>query len=99
MTATAEAGPSASVRYQADEKPPTLLAATMGLQYATLCVAGIVLTPAIIVRAAGGSDEYLAWAVFGAIFVSGITTILQAQRLWRIGAGSPVRSPARTCWF
>ena len=87
MTATAEAGPSASVRYQADEKPPTLLAATMGLQYATLCVAGIVLTPAIIVRAAGGSDEYLAWAVFGAIFVSGITTILQAQRLWRIGAG------------
>ncbi len=59
----------------------------MGLQYATLCVAGIVLTPAIIVRAAGGSDEYLAWAVFGAIFVSGITTILQAQRLWRIGAG------------
>ena len=87
MTATAEAGPSASVRYQADEKPPTLLAATMGLQYATLCVAGIVLTPAIIVRAAGCSDEYLAWAVFGAIFVSGITTILQAQRLWRIGAG------------
>ena len=85
--ATAETGPSASVRYQADEKPPTLLAATMGLQYATLCVAGIVLTPAIIVRAAGGSDEYLAWAVFGAIFVSGITTILQAQRLWRIGAG------------
>ena len=87
MTATAATGPSVSVRYQADEKLPTLLAATMGLQYATLCVAGIVLTPAIIVRAAGGSDEYLAWAVFGAIFVSGITTILQAQRLWRIGAG------------
>ena len=87
MTATAATGPSSSVRYQADEKPPTLLAATMGLQYATLCVAGIVLTPAIIVRAAGGSDEYLAWAVFGAIFVSGITTILQALRLWRIGAG------------
>ncbi len=67
--------------------PPTLLAATMGLQYATLCVAGIVLIPAIIVRAAGGSDEYLGWAVFGAIFVSGTTTILQARRLWRIGAG------------
>jgi len=80
-------GPSGAIRYEADEKTPTLLAATMGLQYATLCVAGIVLTPAIIVRAAGGSDEYLAWAVFGAIFVSGITTILQARRLWRIGAG------------
>ncbi|MDE2922053.1 MAG: hypothetical protein OYL92_01400 [Acidobacteriota bacterium] len=79
--------PGAGVRYEADERTPTPLAATMGLQYATLCVAGIVLTPAIIVRAAGGSDEYLAWAVFAAIFVSGIATILQAVRLWRIGAG------------
>lgn len=86
MTAAAK-NPGAGVRYEADGRPPTLLAATMGLQYATLCVAGIVLTPAIIVRAAGGSDEYLAWAVFAAIFVSGIATILQAVRLWRIGAG------------
>ena len=87
MTAAGPAGSSSAVRYEADERPPTLLAATMGLQYAALCVAGIVLTPAIIVRAAGGSDEYLAWAVFAAIFVSGVTTILQAVRLWRIGAG------------
>lgn len=86
MSAAAKA-PGAGVRYEADERTPTPLAATMGLQYATLCVAGIVLTPAIIVRAAGGSDEYLAWAVFAAIFVSGIATILQAVRLWRIGAG------------
>ena len=86
MTAAAESA-GTGVRYEANEKPPALLAATMGLQYATLCVAGIVITPAIIVRAAGGSDEYLAWAVFGAIFVSGIATILQAVRLWRIGAG------------
>ena len=86
MSVAAKA-PGAGVRYEADERTPTPLAATMGLQYATLCVAGIVLTPAIIVRAAGGSDEYLAWAVFAAIFVSGIATILQAVRLWRIGAG------------
>jgi len=86
MTGAARS-PGAGVRYEADGRPPTVLAATMGLQYATLCVAGIVLTPAIIVRAAGGGDEYLAWAVFAAIFVSGIATILQAVRLWRIGAG------------
>lgn len=86
MSAAAK-GKGGQVRYEVDGRPPTLLAATMGLQYATLCVAGIVITPAIIVRAAGGSDEYLAWAVFAAIFVSGVTTILQAVRLWRIGAG------------
>ena len=45
------------------------------------------LTPAIIIRAAGGSDAFLAWAVFAAVAVSGLTTVLQAVRVGRIGAG------------
>ena len=45
------------------------------------------LTPAIIIRAAGASDSYLEWAVFAAAAVSGVSTILQAVRLGRIGAG------------
>ncbi|MCE2543929.1 MAG: hypothetical protein J4F30_10935 [Acidobacteria bacterium] len=44
-----------------------------------LTVAGIVLTPAIVVRAANGSDAALA--------ISGITTVLQAVRVGRIGSG------------
>ena len=59
----------------------------MGLQFAVLTIAGIVLTPAIVIRAAGGSDSYLAWAVFAAAVVSGVSTILQAVRVGRIGAG------------
>ena len=85
---TADAGNRGTgVRYQADERPPTILAAMLGLQYAGLCAAGIVLTPVIIIRSAGESDEYMAWAVFAAMFVSGVTSLLQAVRLWRIGAG------------
>ena len=38
-------------------------------------------------RAAGGSETYLSWAVFAAVAVSGTTTVLQAVRLGRIGAG------------
>ena len=76
-----------SVRYEANEKTPVPLTAGLGLQLAILCVAGIVLTPAIVIRAAGGSEEYLIWAVFGAVVVSGITTVLQALGLARIGAG------------
>jgi len=59
----------------------------MGVQFAILTIAGIVLTPAIVIRAAGESDSYLTWAVFAAAIVSGISTILQAVRLGRIGAG------------
>ena len=75
------------VRYQPDEKPPPALAVGLGLQLALLNMGGIVLTPAIVVRAAGGSEAFLSWAVFAAVAVSGLTTVLQAVRVGRVGAG------------
>ena len=80
-------GDSAEIRYEADEKPPHLVSATLGLQAALLVLAGIVLTPAIVIRAAGTGESYLIWAVFAALLVSGFSTIMQANRLGRIGAG------------
>ena len=77
----------ASIRYQPDEKPPAALTIGLGLQLAILCIAGVVLTPAIVIRAAGGSEAFLSWAVFAAVAVSGVTTILQAVRVGRFGAG------------
>ena len=78
---------SSSVRYEADERPPLPLSVGLGVQLMVLIVAGIVLTPAIVIRAAGGSETYLAWAVFAAVAISGTTTVLQAVRVGRIGAG------------
>lgn len=78
---------SAAVRYEPDEKPPALLSLGLGLQLAVLCVAGVVLTPAIVIRVAGGTEAFLSWAVFAALAVSGVTTLVQAVRLGRIGAG------------
>ena len=76
-----------SVRYEADERPPLPLSVGLGVQLMVLIVAGIVLTPAIVIRAAGGSETYLAWAVFAAVAISGTTTVMQAVRFGRIGAG------------
>ncbi len=76
-----------SVHYQPDDKPPGPLAFGLGLQLAILTVAGVVLTPAIVIRAAGGSEGFLSWAVFAAVGVSGITTVVQAIRVGRVGAG------------
>ena len=85
--ATDDSGERTGIRYQPDENPPPTLAFGLGLQLAVLCAAGIVLTPAIVIRAAGGSEAYLSWAVFAAVAVSGVSTILQAVRVGRIGAG------------
>ena len=47
------------VRYEPDERPPHLVSCGLGLQYAMLAVPGIVLTPTILIQAAGGSAAYL----------------------------------------
>ena len=75
------------VRYQPDEKPPMALTFGLGLQLAILSVAATVLVPAIIIRAAGGTESYLSWAVFAAVAVCGATTVLQAVRFGQIGSG------------
>lgn len=76
-----------NVRYEPHENPPPALTIGLAWQYALLFVSGIVITPAIVVRAAGGEDSYLLWAAFAALLISGITTMLQAVGYKRIGAG------------
>ena len=76
-----------TIQYQPDETPPYRIAIGLGLQYVVLTIAGIVITVAIVVRAAGGADAYLSWASFAALLVSGVTTAIQAVRVGRIGAG------------
>ncbi len=79
--------PASDIRYEPNETPPLPLTIGLGFQMALLSIAGIVLTPAVVIRAGGGSEEYLAWAVFAAVVVSGVSTILQALGKFRIGSG------------
>ncbi|MCY4447991.1 MAG: purine/pyrimidine permease [Chloroflexi bacterium] len=76
-----------NVRYEPEENPPPLIALGAGLQAALVILAPVALTVVIVVRIAEESDSYLAWGVFAALLVSGATTVLQAARFGRIGAG------------
>jgi len=64
-------GPSLDIRYEPNERPPHLLSLGLGFQYALLVLAGIVLTPAIVIRAANQSEAYLSWAIFAALVIWG----------------------------
>jgi len=75
------------VRYEPDERPPHVLSLGLGFQAAMIVLAGVVLTPAIVIRAAGQSETYLSWAIFTAVVISGVSSILQALRIGRVGAG------------
>ena len=75
------------LRYQPDEPVPARLAIGVGLQLATLNIAAVMLIPTIVMRAADMPDAYLSWAVLASVTVCGATTMLQAVRARRIGAG------------
>ncbi len=80
-------GRESAIRYQADEKPAWALSAGLAAQYCITAVGGTVLSVAIVIRSAGGGEDYLAWGAFAALLVSGLTTVVQAVRVGRFGAG------------
>lgn len=76
-----------NIRYEPDERPPLPIAIGTGFQAALLMLAPVVLTVVVVLQIAGQPAAYLAWAVFAALLVSGLTTMLQTVRVGRIGSG------------
>ena len=76
-----------AVHRDPDAMIPVPLTAGLGLQLAGLVLPGAVLMPTIVFQAAGQSEGVLLWAVFASVMVCGATTILQALRIGRFGAG------------
>ena len=75
------------IRYEPDERPPHSIAAGVGFQAAVVIIAPVVLSAIIIARAANQPESYLTWVAFAALLISGVSTVLQAVRVGRIGAG------------
>ena len=75
------------IRYEPDDRPPHSIAAGVGFQAAVVIIAPVVLSAIIIGRVANQPESYLTWIAFAALLISGVSTILQAVRVGRIGAG------------
>ena len=82
------------IRYEPEERCPTLLSVGIGFQGMLLMLGPAVVLPTIIVRAADQPESYLTWAVFAALVVAGVTTVLQAVRAGRLGTGHVLASGA-----
>ena len=75
------------IRYEPDAPCPPLVTLGVAFQGVVLILANTVLMVTIIVRAAGEGELYLAWAVFAALIIAGVTTALQAAHVGRVGVG------------
>ena len=76
-----------NIRYEPDDRSPHPVSAGLGFQITAITLAPVAITVAIIARAANQPENYITWAVFAAVVVSGAVTILQAVRVGRVGAG------------
>ena len=76
-----------NIRYEPDEPCPLSVSLGAALQIAVVALASVVVNTAVIVRAAGQSDSYLSWSIFGALAICGLTTVLQTVRIGPFGTG------------
>ena len=77
----------ADVQYEPHETPSLPVVFGLGFQLVVLTISGVILTPVIVIKAAGIEGDYFLWAIFAALVIAGVTTILQAVRIGRFGAG------------
>lgn len=75
------------LKFDVEESPPWGLSSLLALQTVLLSVTGIILTPAIVLRGAAMPASMEAGVIFYALVISGVTTILQAKKVWRFGSG------------
>ena len=84
---TDESEPYSEGRRDPDARLPAPLTLGLALQLAGLVLPGLVLITSVVFVAAGVSEAILLWAVFASVVACGATTMLQAVRGGRFGAG------------
>ena len=75
------------VRYEPDEPCPIYVSAIAGFQGVLLVLTPMVTAITTTALVAGQSDSYLTWAAFATFLICGVTTALQAGRVWILGTG------------
>ena len=81
-------GQPSGLRYAADEPPPHPASLVIGLQVAVLVCTPVVVVTTIVTRAANLTGAYLSWAIFASMVIGGLTTIVQARRVARLGGAN-----------
>ena len=75
------------LRYEPEEKCPPTLALNSALQIFVPNTISVILLTTIVALASGHGSDYLSWAIFSGLIITGISIILHSFRFWHIGSG------------
>ena len=84
---TAQTTSISDIRYEPNERVPSVLSLSLGLQLTVVSVSATILITTIVMRAGGVSQEYLTWAVLIGVLIGGLITLLQTRRWGGFGMG------------
>jgi xanthine permease XanP len=72
--------------YELEDKPGFTKSCIAGIQHVMACFVGII-TPTLIIGGALGLEQEIPYLISMALFVSGVSTFIQAKRIGPIGSG------------
>jgi NCS2 family nucleobase:cation symporter-2 len=78
-----------AIKYGYHDKPPIHLSLLLGFQHLLASFNGIILVPLIVVGTLTSDYETKIFCINSSILMAGLATIVQAQRIWKIGARMP----------
>lgn len=76
-----------SLKFEANESPPLLTAASLAFMHVLLVFDAIIFIPNVLGKTAGIGPQTLAFITFGSIIVSAVFTYLQSRTRLGLGAG------------
>ncbi|MYF65009.1 MAG: hypothetical protein F4185_03505, partial [Chloroflexi bacterium] len=71
------------ILYEPDERCPLSVSLAVGFQGAVFLLIATALLVSITLSGDSHGEEYLTWAVFAALIITGAATALQAGSFWR----------------
>ena len=75
------------LRYEPEEKCPPTLALASAFQIFVPNTISVILLTTVVALASGQGHDYLDWAIFSGLIITGISVILHTFRFWHIGSG------------
>ena len=81
------ASPGPLLRYSVDERPPPLLAAGLGVQFALFVISGAVFLPIFLLSQDVIDNDQAAFLVSATLLTGGLSTAVQAIRIGAVGSG------------
>ncbi len=94
-----ETSKNGGILYAVDESPPLWMVILLAFQHVVIMYGENTLFPGILGRMANAPEEHIAFATFGAVVISAVSSLLQLIRFGKFGSGFVIFMGSSTAYL